>query len=179
MDKVPTAHECMSQVSLYFHPEDDMLKAIDALVSKGLSGAPVIDEQHQLLGILTEKDCLRFISNAAYDDLEAGTVADYMSSAKGVVERHMDMFAVACLFLSTNFVTLPVVEEGKLIGHINRRDVLENIRIWQRRHMQEKIHDLQVSEQSQKAPSSIEELQKMVGSQKKEQIIAILKQSRE
>ena len=42
-----------------FTPEMDVLRAIHLLLEKGISGAPVVDEHGNLIGVLSEKDCLK------------------------------------------------------------------------------------------------------------------------
>lgn len=132
MHKLPTARECMTQWFATLRPEMDVFEAIDILESKRAAGAPVVDDRGNLLGILTEKDCLRVLSNGAYSGLQGGMVAKYMSEPKAVLTCDMDLFTIADKFLSTNFAVLPVVENGRPVGRISRQDMLRAIQRMQR-----------------------------------------------
>ena len=84
MDKVPTARDCMVATSQFtLTPDTDVYKAIKVLVAKHASGAPVVDENGMLLGILTEKDCLRVLSRSAYDERGGGTGNTAVRDRKG------------------------------------------------------------------------------------------------
>lgn len=182
MSDVPTAGEYMSRCTFAVHPEDDMFGAIVTLVYRGLPAVPVIDNEDRLVGILTDKDCLRIVSHSAYEGypggLHVGKVSDYMSPVKATLEPRMDMFVVAGIFLETHFVTLPVLEEGKVVGVITRRDVLRGIQAWQRRVEAAKSHDREAIERAQKRPTSIEQMQKVLGSHKKEQVAEVFRRGR-
>lgn len=173
MKKVPTARDCMSIWFVTLRPEMDVYEAIDILASKRASGAPVLDADGNLIGILTEKDCLRVISNEAYDHLVGGTVADYMSEVKGMVTVDMDLFSVAREFLNTNFAVLPVLEDGKPVGRISRQDMLRGIQCVQRQDALEKAkyaEDLKTMQ----SPKSINDLQRLAANQRPENLAALL-----
>ncbi|NUM53641.1 MAG: CBS domain-containing protein [Candidatus Hydrogenedentes bacterium] len=143
-------------------PDMEIYEAIDVLENKRAAGAPVLDSDGNLLGILTEKDCLRVISNAAYQGLASGCVRDYMSEPKAVVTTDMDLFTVAKQFLDTNFAVLPVLENGKPVGRISRQDMLRGIQQLQRDFARDRAReDEKLKMQSN--PNSIEERQRLVG----------------
>lgn len=171
--KVPTARDCMSVWFVTLRPEMDVYEAIDILASKRASGAPVLDADGSLIGILTEKDCLRVMSQEAYGHLGGGTVGDYMSELKGVLTSEMDLFSVAREFLNTNFAVLPVLEDGKPVGRISRQDMLRAIQCMQRELALEKER-YEVELRSMQAPISITELQRLVASQRPENLAALL-----
>lgn len=125
---LPTARDCMTTRVLTFSPEQDLFEAIAQLLRHSYAAAPVVDEDDRLTGMLTEKDCLRVLSNLAYDaDFEGGKVRDYESAIRIACEPDMDIFGVADRFLSCNFPLLPVVEGEKLVGVISRRDTLRGV----------------------------------------------------
>ncbi len=174
MKKVPTARDCMSPTLFTLHPEIDVYEAIDVLVKRNASGAPVLDDEGHLVGILTEKDCLRVLSHSAWGTLGGGKVKDYMSEVKMTVEANMDVFAIVDVFLACNFPSLPVLENGKLVGRITRLDVLRGIQ-----RLQEAVEEKKRSEERTlkilQSPSSIDELQTLVGSQRKENVAALFR----
>ena len=82
------------------------------------------DESKMLLGVLSEKDCLRIFANKAFNQIPTGLVADYMSKSMKSLHPDDDLFKVAELFLKNPFRRLPVIEHGILIGQVSRYDVL-------------------------------------------------------
>jgi predicted transcriptional regulator len=127
MHHVPMVKDCMHQTVVALRPETDITEAIEILLDKDCPGAPVIDENKQLVGILTEKDCLRVLSNYAVYSIKGGTVGDYMSEPRAHVHPDMDLFGAANRFLATNFATLPVLQDGELVGCLSRNDMLRGI----------------------------------------------------
>jgi predicted transcriptional regulator len=127
MIALPTARNAMTDWRLVLQLDTDLLQAIGDLVSRRAAGAPVVREDGQLLGVLTEKDCLRVLSNRAYGEVHGGSVREVMSTIKAEVTPEMDLFAVAQVFLESNFPVLPVTENGKLVGRISRQDMLREM----------------------------------------------------
>ena len=109
-------------------PDTEIMRAIHLLVERDISGIPVVDEQMQVVGILTERDCIRTALQAGYFDEAGGLVADYMSAPVHTVGPDDSLMDLAELFAASPFRRCPVVEEGRLIGLICRRDVLSALK---------------------------------------------------
>lgn len=107
-----------------FSPQSDVLDAIEELVGHGIAGAPVVDDNGNLVGMLSEFDCLRIALTAGYHSEHGGPVADYMSQDPQTVDAHMSIVDLAALFLESGFRRYPVVKDNRLVGQISRRDVL-------------------------------------------------------
>ncbi|NJM25476.1 MAG: CBS domain-containing protein [Bacteroidia bacterium] len=110
-----------------------MRKSSTSLSKKEYPEAPVLNENRKLVGIISEKDCLRIIVEQAYHNLPSGArkVEDYMTRDVKTLSPDSDVVAAANEFLNTPVRRLPVVENGTLIGQISRRDILraaKNIR---------------------------------------------------
>ena len=105
----------------------DVYFAIGLLLKNNISGAPVINDENNLCGILSEKDCLRVFANGSFYDLPGGPVSHFMTKVVSTVEPSTDLYSVADKFLKHNFRRIPVVEGNKLVGQISRRDVLRAI----------------------------------------------------
>ncbi len=159
---LPTASRLMTKPSLVLAPAIDIFDAIDSLIAKGIAAAPVVDGDGHLLGMLTEKDCLRVLSTAAYESQPGtATVATYQSPIPWFCEPGMDFFRVAEIFLQNNFPVLPVVEGGKLVGVINRAAVLRGIQgLHQEMEAAQRLVNQQTS-QLKSRPSSIEDMQRL------------------
>jgi predicted transcriptional regulator len=109
-----------------FGPDQSIEEVIDIIIEKGISGAPVLDDKKKLVGIISEKDCLRIIVDQAYHNLpsSARKVSDYMTAKVKTLESSSDIVEAANEFLSTPVRRLPIVENGVMVGQISRRDIL-------------------------------------------------------
>ncbi len=168
---IPTAADWMSTNVLTFSPDDDLFDAMNQLLANHFAAAPVVDEQRCLLGVLTEKDCLRVLSHLAYEnDQKGGRVSDYQSPPRVICEPGMDLFRVTEMFLSTNFPLLAVVEKGKLCGVISRRDALRGVRELRREIDRVRSKLEQTAGHQSDRPRSIESMQRTAANQSRDQL---------
>ena len=114
----------MSASLVTFTPDMDVMNAIDVLVKNRISGAPVIDNHGNLIGLLSEKDCMKVAIQAGYYEELGGRVEDYMTKNVITVESEASVLEVAKLFMEKGPRRYPVVEDNRLVGQISRRDVL-------------------------------------------------------
>ena len=126
----PSVIEYMATDEVTLTPDLTINEAIDIMLAKKQTGAPVLDENRKIVGMLTEKDCLRLLVDSGYNNMlyHDKTVADYMSPVVKTVTADHDILDVANEFLTTNFRKFPVVHDGKLVGQVSRRDILKAIR---------------------------------------------------
>ena len=104
-------------------PDTPIFDAMKTLVSKGISGLPVVDKDMNLLGIITEKDMLPLLVNRE-DGEEKQGVADFMNHDVKFF-KPTDTLVDICDFLIKNpYRRVPIVKDGKLVGIIARRDIL-------------------------------------------------------
>jgi CBS domain-containing protein len=105
-------------------PDTEILDAIDFLLKHRVTGAPVVDAAENLVGMLTERDCLALVSTGVDAERPRGTVASFMTTDVITIQPDMDVYYVAGLFLNHTFRRFPVIEDGKLVGAITRFDIL-------------------------------------------------------
>lgn len=117
----------MSTKLVSFTPDMEVMQAVHILVNKGISGAPVLDAAGNLVGMLSQKDCLAVALIAAQDACVAGPVAQFMTSSPVTVSPDTNLTQLASMFSSVPFQRYPVVENGKVVGQISRSDVLRAI----------------------------------------------------
>ena len=115
----------MSRQLVTLSPSTEILQALNTLVSRNISGAPVLDAAGDVIGILTEKDCMKVALNAAYHSEYGGIVMDYMTGDVLTVSPDDSIVALAEKFLENRFHRYPVVERGRLVGVISRRDIVK------------------------------------------------------
>jgi len=126
-----TAKHYMSASLVTFAPDTDVLTAISQLIEKRISGAPVLDRLGNLVGILSEKDCLRVALQTSYHAESAGTVAEYMQREVKTVDADASIVDIADMFLQDEYRRYPVMQDNRLVGQISRRDVLKALeRLW-------------------------------------------------
>ncbi len=115
----------MSASLVTLSPSTSILDAARQLVEHRISGAPVVDKTGNLVGLLSEKDCMRIALHAGYHSEAAGTVAEYMHSEVKTVDADTNIVDVAMMFIEDDYRRYPVIKDGRLIGQISRRDVLK------------------------------------------------------
>ncbi|MHC4812229.1 MAG: CBS domain-containing protein [Planctomycetota bacterium] len=120
--------DLMDTKSVTLKADLNLSEAIDILIENKITGAAVVDDEDRVIGILSELDCLKTLLNAAYNHMPAtALVSEYMSTEVFTIEPDMDIFKLADLFLKKFYRRFPVVENGKLVGQITRRDLLRLI----------------------------------------------------
>lgn len=118
------ARAYMSASLVTFHPDMDVLQAIQTLVEHRISGAPVVDETGNVVGVLSQKDCLKVALSASYYGESGGRVSEFMSRNPKTVDADTSILEVAEMFMQDEYRRYPVMEENRLIGQISRHDVL-------------------------------------------------------
>jgi CBS domain-containing protein len=119
-----TVQQYMSVSAITLTADMAILDAGRVLVTKQISGAPVIDEKGLVIGMLTAADCLKTTIHAGYFAEPGGRVAEFMSVDIKSVAPEMSILDLAELFLNKPYRRYPVIENSRLIGIISRRDVL-------------------------------------------------------
>ena len=127
MEKLPIVRDHMDTEVWAVKPETEILDAVGLLLEHRVTGAPVVDDAGHLVGMLTEKDCLRLVATGADANRPRGTVADFMTTALTTISPDTDVYYAAGLFLHQSFRRLPVGEAGTLVGAITRFDILRVI----------------------------------------------------
>jgi len=128
MNVTPHVHDFMDKKFTTLRPEMNIFEAIQIFLEKGITGAAVVDKKENLVGILSEKDCLHTIVHGAYSSVPGhGQVKDFMTKDVEAIHPDLDIFTVADMFLNCNFRRLPVMKDKKLVGQITRRDLLRAI----------------------------------------------------
>jgi CBS domain-containing protein len=115
----------MQEKVFTFSPREEIRNAISKLLSRGYSGAPVVDDSGALVGMLPEWDCARVLCEAAYERWPTGTVQDHMTTEVELVAPSTDLFTLAGKFSEGKHRRFPVVEGGRLVGLVTRRDLLD------------------------------------------------------
>ena len=114
MSESGTANDFMSTDLIVFTPDMDIHRAIKALLEHRISGAPVVDGQGILVGILTKKDCFKIAFSASYHKEWGGRVSEFMSAEVETIDADVYIVEVAELFFKSRYRRFPVMKNGRL-----------------------------------------------------------------
>ena len=128
MTKLPIVRDYMDSQVYTLAQDKDIFEAVKFLLDKQVTSAPVVDADNHVIGILSEKDCLRLLSTGIDHNRPHGQVSDYMTKQVSWIEPDMNIYFAAGMFLNVSFRRFPVVENNQLVGAITRFDILRVIR---------------------------------------------------
>lgn len=174
MAATPIVRHAMGRSTRAFRVNESMKDAIHAVARSPFPAMPVVDETGRVVGVLSEKDCLRTVSQWAYEGVAGGTVGDYMSDLELLITPDMDLLNAARVFLECNFSCLPVIEDDRLAGFIHRHDVLKGIDRWATAIDRERELRLKTTSGHER-PSAIQHMQRVAGSHTRAQMSQVFK----
>jgi CBS domain-containing protein len=122
---MPHVREFMTTELITLKPDVDVFDAIDDILQRRISGAPVVDSSNRFLGIFSEKTAMRVLVSAVHDQLPGTRLDAYMNVDRDRLIQDDDLLVdVAHKFQATPYRRLPVLYGEKLGGQVSRRDVL-------------------------------------------------------
>ncbi|MFC1488356.1 CBS domain-containing protein [Thermodesulfobacteriota bacterium] len=142
--------DIMTKEVITVSPDTEIVHATKLLLEHRINGVPVTDETGKLVGILCQSDLIAqqkklpipsfftflngFVATTSMKHIEkqiqkiaATTVAQVMTPRPVSVKPDTDIEEVATLMVDKNFHTIPVVDEGKLVGIVGKEDVLRTL----------------------------------------------------
>jgi predicted transcriptional regulator len=119
-----SARDFMITKLVTLRPEMDVIRAVQLLLKNRISGAPVVDQDETYLGVFSEKCSMNVLLDAAYEQLPSNEVRVFMDTEARTIQPDTHLLSIAQVFLLTPYRRLPVLEEGRLVGQVSRRDVL-------------------------------------------------------
>lgn len=106
-------------------PNSPLPKSARVMLENKIPVLPVFDEKRGAQGILTTSDVFRFIMNELPELKTILRVEDYMTSDLVVVDPETSLLEAQRLMGIKRIRSLPVVEEGKLVGLVTRTDMVK------------------------------------------------------
>lgn len=145
-----TARDIMTPNPITIRPEATIAEAVKILLEKRFNGLPVVDADGVLVGVICQSDLVAqqqkmeipsiftlfdgFIpmpgwAKAEKDFLKmnALSVGEAMSASPVTAAPDMPLEDLASLMVKAKYYSLPVVEEGRLVGIIGKEDVLRTL----------------------------------------------------
>ena len=116
----------MSTKLITFKPEQSVQDVVETLIKFRISGGPVVNDKNELVGIISEGDCLKHLSESRYYNmpLQQDNVGMRMIKDVETIDGEMDVFDAANKFLQSKRRRFPIIVEGKLVGQISQKDIL-------------------------------------------------------
>jgi len=105
-------------------PEQRVREVAAMLLKHKISGAPVVDAEGKLVGVISEKDCIKALLRAVHHRVPFSVVSDVMTTELITITEDTHIMTMADLFTRHAIRRLPVVSGDKLVGQVSRRDVL-------------------------------------------------------
>lgn len=118
----------MTKKLITFQTHQTIEEVIETLISNKISGGPVVNEQNELVGIISEGDCIKQISESRYYNMPVdknNLVENAMVKNVETIDGNMNIFDAANKFLASKRRRFPIVDNGKLVGQISQKDVLK------------------------------------------------------
>ena len=119
------AKDFMTKDVITLKKETSIEKAAELLLKNKISGAPVVEDDMTLVGIITEKDILRLFYVGK--DHKSKTVSDFMTRHPIHYHQEESLKRVCDFMMTSPFRRIPVTSKGKVIGIISRPDVIRYI----------------------------------------------------
>jgi len=117
----------MTRKLITFKPEQSIEDVIEALIKYKISGGPVVNDKNELVGIISEGDCIKHVSDSRYYNMpvENNMIEKYMVKNVETIDGNMNIFDAANKFLNEKRRRFPIIENGKLAGQISQKDILK------------------------------------------------------
>jgi CBS domain-containing protein len=119
------AKEVMNRCVISVHRDEDVYEAIRIMALHEVTGLPVVNEDGSLAGIITEKDVLALLYQMKD---RPGAVQDFMTTEVTCFDQEDDLLEVAEALRTNHFRRVPILDNGRLVGIISRKDIIRHIR---------------------------------------------------
>lgn len=116
----------MSTALVTFRKEQNIFEVMEQFMKHKISGGCVVDENDQLLGVISEGDCMKHISDSRYYNMpvDEHLVEKRMTNNVETIDPDMNVLDAAKKFIELRFRRFPIVKDGKLVGQLSQSDVL-------------------------------------------------------
>jgi CBS domain-containing protein len=117
----------MTRRLVTFRENENIMDVMEKLIKHNISGGCVVNDKMELLGMISEGDCMKQISDSRYYNMPMSdlTVGKRMNTKVETIDGNMNVLDAAKKFIELKFRRFPIVQEGRLIGQISQRDVLK------------------------------------------------------
>jgi CBS domain-containing protein len=129
------AKDVMTKRLMTTKPDSKIIEVIKLMVDQKVTGLPVVTDDGDLLGMVTEKDILETL---LYDeDIKSRTASDLMTMDITSFNEEENLMPILKSLVENNFRRVPILSAEKLVGIISRRDIIH--------YLSEKVGELKKS----------------------------------
>ena len=144
------ASDIMETNIICITPDTEITRAVEVLLNNHINGAPVVDTQEEVVGILCQSDLIfqqkdipippiftildglfPLSSSKKLDEefkkMSATRVEQAMVTKVTSVTPNTPVSEIASLMVEKHFHTIPVVDNNKLVGIIGKEDILKTL----------------------------------------------------
>ena len=124
--KTLLVEDIMSRNLIVFKPNETIHEVMSKFIKYRISGGPVVNEKGDLIGVISEADCMKEVSESRYFNLPIldKTVSKFMTRKVDTIEASKTIFEAASYFFKTSRRRFPVLNKEKLVGQISRKDIV-------------------------------------------------------
>ncbi len=117
--------DIMTDRTVVVGPDTTIDEAIAKLLDHRVSGLPVVDDEGLLMGVISEIDIIDLVYEA---DVDASTVRDHMTRDVRSLDAEASLDDAASIFCKKSIRRIPIVQDGRLVGILSRRDLIRFVR---------------------------------------------------
>ena len=120
------AKDVMTKKVITISPEATLADVVKLLEANGITGVPVVDADEKVIGIITEKDILNFVLTYS-SKVQITKIKEAMTKNVICFTSDTDIDKIALCFSKSDIRRVPIVDEGKLVGIISRKDLISSL----------------------------------------------------
>ena len=124
--KTLLVEDIMSRNLIVFKPEETIHEVMKKFIKYRISGGPVVNEKGDLIGVISEADCMKEVSESRYFNMPIldKSVSNFMTTNVDTIDASKTIFEAASNFFKTSRRRFPVMGKNKLVGQISRKDIV-------------------------------------------------------
>ena len=125
-NKILLVSDIMTRDLVLFKKQQSIHEVMQKFIKYRISGGPVVDDAGKLIGVISEADCMKEISDSRYFNLPIldKTVAHFMTKDVDTIDANKTIFEAASMFFKTTRRRFLVLEKNQLVGQISRKDIV-------------------------------------------------------
>jgi CBS domain-containing protein len=120
------AKDVMTKKVITLSPDATLVEATKIFIANGITGIPIVDADEKVIGIITEKDILNFVLTYS-SKVQITKIKEAMTKNVICFTSDTDIDKIALCFSKSDIRRVPIVDEGRLVGIISRKDLISSL----------------------------------------------------